>query len=201
MLTSRSEYRLSIRADNADTRLTPLGIDIGCVSGDRKLAFLTKQQKLAQAKNILDNLTISPAKLQQQDINIKQDGIVRSAFQLLAFPEINFTCLQNIWGQQLSQIETTIQQQIAIEALYFPYVKRQQQDINFLQQEENTKIPLDINYDLIQSLSSEVREKLAKYKPATISHASKIQGITPASLMAILIYLKHNKAHAEVAKY
>ena len=88
-------------------------------------------------------------------------------------------------------IHTLIQKQISIEALYFNYLKRQQQDILFFQQQENTKIPLDINYNLIQSLSNEVREKLTKYRPATIHQASKIQGITPASLMAILIYLKH----------
>jgi tRNA uridine 5-carboxymethylaminomethyl modification enzyme len=89
------------------------------------------------------------------------------------------------------QIDTDIKKQISIEALYFHYIKKQKQDIMLFQQQENTKIPLDINYNLIQSLSNEVCEKLIKYRPATINQASKIQGITPSSLMAILIYLKH----------
>lgn len=191
MLTSRSEYRLSLRADNADARLTELGIKIACVSNYRKQIFTTKKQKLQEALTKLESLTISPIKLQKYNISIKQDGILRTALQLLAFPHINFEHLTIIWPQELSQIETYIKQQISIEALYYNYVKRQQQDILLFQQQENTKIPLDINYNLIQSLSNEVREKLTKYRPATIHQASKIQGVTPASLMAILIYLKH----------
>ena len=191
MLTSRSEYRLSLRADNADARLTELGIKIACVSNYRKQIFTTKKQKLQEALTKLESLTISPIKLQKYNISIKQDGILRTAIQLLAFPHINFEHLTMIWPQELSQIETYIKQQISIEALYYNYVKRQQQDILLFQQQENTKIPLDINYNLIQSLSNEVREKLTKYRPATIHQASKIQGVTPASLMAILIYLKH----------
>lgn len=191
MLTSRSEYRLSLRADNADARLTELGIKIGCVGEYRQQMFTAKQQKLQEALNLLESLTISPIKLQKHNIHIKQDGVLRTAFQLLAFPDITFENLATIWPQELCQIDTPIQKQISIEALYFNYLKRQQQDILFFQQQENTKIPLDINYNLIQSLSNEVREKLTKYRPATIHQASKIQGITPASLMAILIYLKH----------
>lgn len=191
MLTSRSEYRLSLRADNADARLTELGIKIGCVGEYRQQMFTAKQQKLQEALNLLESLTISPIKLQKHNIHIKQDGVLRTAFQLLAFPDITFENLATIWSQELCQIDTPIQKQISIEALYFNYLKRQQQDILFFQQQENTKIPLDINYNLIQSLSNEVREKLTKYRPATIHQASKIQGITPASLMAILIYLKH----------
>ena len=191
MLTSRSEYRLSLRADNADARLTELGIKIGCVGEYRQQMFTAKQQKLQEALNLLESLTISPIKLQKHNIHIKQDGVLRTAFQLLAFPDITFEHLATIWPQELCQIDTLIQKQISIEALYFNYLKRQQQDILFFQQQENTKIPLDINYNLIQSLSNEVREKLTKYRPATIHQASKIQGITPASLMAILIYLKH----------
>lgn len=191
MLTSRSEYRLSLRADNADARLTELGIKIGCVGEYRQQMFTAKQQKLQDALNLLESLTISPIKLQKHNIHIKQDGVLRTAFQLLAFPDIAFENLATIWPQELCQIDTPIQKQISIEALYFNYLKRQQQDILFFQQQENTKIPLDINYNLIQSLSNEVREKLTKYRPATIHQASKIQGITPASLMAILIYLKH----------
>jgi tRNA uridine 5-carboxymethylaminomethyl modification enzyme len=191
MLTSRSEYRLSLRADNADARLTEMGIKIGCVGNDRQKVFTAKQQQLQQALTTLENLTISPIKLQKYNLHIRQDGVLRNAFQLLSFPNINFEDLATIWPQELSQIDTNIKKQISIEALYFHYLKRQERDILLFQQEENTKIPLDINYNLIQSLSNEVREKLSKYRPATINQASKIQGITPASLMAILIYLKH----------
>ena len=212
MLTSRAEYRLHLRADNADLRLTPIGIEIGVVSPKRKEVFLDRQTRLNQAKINLQNLRASPTKLLQFDINIKQDGIVRDAYQLLSFPSIKFSDLEKIWPSffcencddisvsnssknnqvKKSQIDQQTKKQIAIDALYSAYLDRQQRDIELFSREENLKIPLEIDYYKINSLSTEVREKLSLFRPATIGFAMKIQGVTPASVMAIMIYIKNN---------
>ena len=196
MLTSRAEYRLHLRADNADLRLTPLGIEIGVVGNIRKEKFYQRRDKLIDAKQQLQNLKISPKKLSQFEVNIKQDGVVRDAYQLLSFPEINFAVIEKIWPEifspEFSQIDQATKKQIAIDATYSAYLDRQQRDIELFNKEENMKIPLDIDYYKIQSLSNEVREKLTKFRPATIGLATRIQGITPSSLMAIMIFVKNN---------
>jgi tRNA uridine 5-carboxymethylaminomethyl modification enzyme len=190
MLTSRAEYRLSLRADNADLRLTEIGNEFGLISKIRWQKFLERKNSIIIGTKILEELKISPSKLTEFDVEIKQDGVIRSAYQLLSFPNIDFAIIDKIWKEQLSQIETSIKKQIEINATYLSYLKRQENDIEIFRQEENLKIPLEIDYNLIQSLSSEVREKLNKYRPASIGSAKKIQGITSASIMAVLIYLK-----------
>ncbi len=196
MLTSRAEYRLHLRADNADLRLTPLGLEIGVVGNIRNEIFVQRHEKIIEAKKQLQNLKISPKKLSQFNILIKQDGIIRDAYQLLSFPDIHFSKLEKIWPEillpEISQIDHATKKQIAIDATYSPYLDRQQRDIDLFSKEENMKIPLDIDYYKIHSLSNEVREKLTKYRPATIGLATRIQGITPASLMAIMIFVKNN---------
>ena len=123
---------------------------------------------------------------------MKQDGVVRSALQLLSFPEINFDSIEKIWPEEISQIDPKVKNQISINALYSSYLKRQEQDLAIFRQDENMKIPLDLDYANIQSLSIEVREKLSKFRPATIASAFKIQGITPASIMAVMVYIKNS---------
>ncbi len=190
MLTSRAEYRLSIRADNADGRLTEMGFAIGCVGFERAEKFLEKKLRLDSAKNLLTSLKISPTKLAEFGVLIKQDGVVRDAFLLLSFPEINFSVLEKIWPEEISQIDTATKNQIAIEALYSSYLERQIRDLEIFRQDENLKIPLDLDYAQIQSLSNETREKLSRFRPTTIKSAFKIQGITPASVMAVMVYIK-----------
>lgn len=192
MLTSRAEYRLSLRADNADARLTEKGIAIGCVGVERQEIFRKKMSEIDQANKILSNLKISPSKLASFGINIKQDGVVRNALQLLSFKDIDFTIIEKIWADEVKEIAPQIRKQVAIEATYSSYLKRQEQDLEAFRQDENMKIPLNIDYSKIQSLSLEVREKLSKFRPATISAAFKIQGITPASVMAVMVYIKNN---------
>jgi len=194
MLTSRAEYRLSLRSDNADLRLTRLGMEIGVVESYRGKIFEEKEKIINQKTEILEELKISPKKLSDLGIVIKQDGVVRSAIQLLSFPNINFEIIQQIWPKEVSQIDADIKKQISINSLYASYLKRQEQDLEIFKKDENMKIPLDLDYNKIQSLSLEVREKLSKFRPATIASAFKIQGITPASVMAIMIYIK-NKYH------
>jgi tRNA uridine 5-carboxymethylaminomethyl modification enzyme len=192
MLTSRAEYRLSLRADNADMRLTEIGIEIGVVKKERAEFFKAKKEKIILAKKLLESLKISPNKLAEFGINIKQDGVLRSAFELLSFPEINFAEIEKIWAAEIAQIDQETKKQISIDATYSSYLKRQEQDLAIFRQDENMKIPLNIDYEKIQSLSNEVREKLKKFRPATISAAFKIQGITPASIMAVMVYVKNN---------
>jgi tRNA uridine 5-carboxymethylaminomethyl modification enzyme len=196
MLTSRAEYRLHLRADNADLRLTELGYQIGVVGNHRKKVFLERKNKIAEAKKQLEELKISPVKLAKYDVNIKQDGVVRNGYQLLSFPDINFEILERIFSDVLSpdnsQIDQSTKKQIAIDATYSAYLDRAQRDIDLFSKEENMKIPLELDYYKIQSLSHEVREKLTKFRPATIAIANRIQGITPASLMAIMIFIKNN---------
>lgn len=191
MLTSRAEYRLSLRADNADARLTEMGIKIGAVKSEREKFYFAKKEKIISAINLLENLKISPNKLSTFDVTIKQDGIVRSAYNLLSFPEIDFKIIEKIWPQEISQIDEATKKQIEIDATYSSYLKRQEQDLEIFRQDENMKIPLDLDYFSIQSLSNETREKLNKFRPSTISAAFKIQGITPASIMAVMVYIKN----------
>ncbi len=193
MLTSRAEYRLTIRADNADLRLTEIGVKYNLISNQRMANFLSRKNKILEVSEILNNLKISPKKLEDYGFTIKQDGVVRSAYQLLSFPNFDFKMVEKIWQNEFSHFEHNIKKQVEINASYLSYVKRQDDDINIFRQEEQLKIPLDIDYNLIQSLSNEVREKLSKYRPVTIGSALKIQGVTVASIMAILIYIKKQR--------
>ena len=192
MFTSRAEYRLSIRADNADFRLTPLGIKLGLVSDFRAKCFSEKKSSIEFDIEILDNLTMSPKKLSDLGINIRQDGVKRSAMQLLSFPNIDFSVIEKIWPE-LVLIKESNKKQIAIEARYRSYLKRQNQDIEIFKKDENMKIPNDIDYNAIKSLSNEVKEKLNKIRPKTIGSASRIAGVTPASVMSVIIYIKNCK--------
>ena len=191
MLTSRAEYRLSLRADNADFRLTELGARIGAVKSERAEFFNKRKEKVSAATSVLESLKISPKKLSDFGVAIKQDGIVRNAMQLLGFPDIDFEVIKKVWPQEVSQIDQATQKQIAINATYDSYLKRQEQDLKIFRQDENIKIPLDLDYGAIESLSLETREKLSKFRPATIASALKIQGITPASIMAVMVYIKN----------
>ncbi len=196
MLTSRAEYRLHIRADNADTRLTPLGIKIGCVSKHRARTFKERQIKIERDTKLLESLTAYPSEIASFKYFpsvIKQDGIKRSAFDLLALPNANFDSLTFIWPL-LNNMSDSSRDQILINASYKYYLKRQEKDIINFKKDENIQIPDDIDFNDIKGLSNEVKEKLIKSKPRTIGLASRISGITPASIMAIMVYLRNKKS-------
>ena len=192
MFTSRAEYRLLLRADNADLRLTEKGINIGLISKERQKIFYDRKSKIEKGIELLQSLIISPSELKKYDIEVKQDGVKRTAYELLSFPNINIENLVNIW-EEIKNIEPKIREQIAIEALYEPYIIREQKDIEIFKKEENLRIPEDFDYDSIGSLSTEVKEKFKANKPFTINAASKIPGITQASVMALLIAIKNSK--------
>lgn len=195
LFTSRAEYRIQLRADNADQRLTPLGIMYGCISDLRKISFESKMAAINETRTRLRHNTISPNEAKGFNIHINQDGIRRSAYDLLTYNHISISNIINIWPE-FSHSPNEIIEAIAIEATYANYLKKQELDIMLFKKEEALKIPTGINYDEISSLSNEVREKLKLARPQTIGQISRIPGITPAAAMAILIFIRmQNKEH------
>jgi len=191
MFTSRAEYRLSLRADNADQRLTPLGIDIGCVSETRRKAFAEKMAKISGARDLLKRLTVTPSEARNKGLPVNQDGIRRSAFDLLSYPNVTFEGLTSVWPE-LESIEPSIAEQVATDALYAVYLDRQTADIEALKRDEALKIPDGFDYEAITGLSNEVRQKLVDIRPATLGQASRMDGMTPAALTLILSCLKRS---------
>ncbi len=189
MFTSRAEYRLSLRADNADQRLTPLGIEIGCVSDVRRSAYEAKMEKISAARNLLKSLTVTPNEATKRGLPVNQDGVRRSAFDLLSYPNVTFEGLQLVWPE-LGQMDPAIVEQVTTDALYAVYLERQTADIEALKRDEALGIPDSFDYEAIVGLSNEVKQKLADIRPATLGQASRMDGITPAALTLILSHLK-----------
>jgi len=191
MFTSRSEYRLSIRADNADIRLTPKALAIGAIGSKRINIFTRKLSLIESAKTVLLNNNISSSGLLKMGIKISQDGTKYTAFDLIGHPAVGLEKSTEIFPV-IKQISETILHYLYIESKYNSYLERQYTDIQLFKQEESEKISTNIDYNKIGGLSNEVKEKLEKYKPLTLGAAKRIPGITPAALMAIIIYLKSN---------
>jgi tRNA uridine 5-carboxymethylaminomethyl modification enzyme len=189
MFTSRAEYRLSLRADNADQRLTPLGIEIGCVSDERRSAYEAKMEKISAARDLLQNLTVTPNEATKKGLPVNQDGVRRSAFDLLSYPNVTFEGLQLVWPE-LGQMDAAIVEQVTTDALYAVYLERQTADIEALKRDEALGIPDSFDYEAIVGLSNEVKQKLADIRPATLGQASRMDGMTPAALTLILSHLK-----------
>lgn len=189
MFTSRSEYRLSVRADNADLRLTQLGIDIGLISKKREEIFIKKRQDIEKAKILAASLSLTTSQLAKNGILVAQDGTYKSVLDLLAMPNFTIDQVVKIFPQ-LAEINNNILQFLYIESKYSSYLIRQQADIQLFKQEETLLIPQNVDYSLISGLSVEICEKLTYHKPLTIGIARKISGITPAAITAIIIYLK-----------
>jgi tRNA uridine 5-carboxymethylaminomethyl modification enzyme len=189
MFTSRAEYRLTLRTDNADLRLTSKGIEAGLVGKEREGVFHKRQKELNEGTQLLKSLTHSPLDLKKAGVAITQDGMRRSAYEFLSFPQISIREIYAV-SEESRKISPAIGEQIAIEACYEPYIKRQQQDIELFRRESNMRIPFDFDYDSIGSLSNESKEKFKKQKPFDVSSASKIPGITQASVIALLIGLR-----------
>ena len=178
-----------LRADNADQRLTPLGIRVGCVGAERRAAFAAKSDRLAAARERVRGLTLSPSALRQHGIAVNADGIARSAADLLGYPGIDVARLAAIWPE-LGAIPTDIAEQLEIDGRYAGYVERQDADIRAFRRDETLLLPVDLDYAAVGSLSNEIREKLAAARPATLGAASRIGGVTPAALVALLKYVR-----------
>ncbi|MEM9630471.1 MAG: tRNA uridine-5-carboxymethylaminomethyl(34) synthesis enzyme MnmG [Pseudomonadota bacterium] len=191
MFTSRAEYRLSLRADNADQRLTPVGVEFGFVSNKRRSSFEGKMSKIAEARGLLKRLTVTPSEAQKKGLPVNQDGVRRSAFDLLSYPNVTYEGLAAIWPE-LNDLEKEIAEQVATDALYAVYLERQLADVEALKRDEALRIPDSFDYEAIVGLSNEVKQKLTDIRPATLGQASRMDGITPAALTLILSHLKRH---------
>ncbi len=189
MFTSRAEYRLSLRSDNADLRLTPLGLQSSVVGLQRQKAFSEKLELLNKSVEKLKSLHITPNELGKLGIPIKMDGIRRNAYELISHQQVGFEKLAMIWPE-LNEIPKNISAQIRIESMYSGYLDRQNAEIKEFRKEDSISIPKNLDYSVIPSLSNEVRQKLANHQPANIGAAGRIPGITPASLTAVLHYIR-----------
>jgi tRNA uridine 5-carboxymethylaminomethyl modification enzyme len=189
MFTSRAEYRLSLRADNSDQRLTPLGIAFGIVGSERATAYAAKADALVNARRLLDGLTLTPTEAARHHLNVNQDGIRRSAFDLLSFPGIDLRRLAAIWPE-VAAIPAAIADQVTNDAQYAVHLRRQQADVEAMRRDEALALPVDLDYDSIGGLSTEVRQKLSAVRPANLGQAGRIDGVTPAALTRLLSYVK-----------
>jgi tRNA uridine 5-carboxymethylaminomethyl modification enzyme len=192
MFTSRAEYRLKLRADNADQRLTNIAIDLGIVSAERTKKFTQKIADLKKYHALFDQLSITPNAAQKHGLKINQDGVPRSAKTLLSYSTISYDDLSGIWPE-LSKIPEEMVEQIQIDATYSGYLERQDADIRAFRKDEDLLLPVDLDYSAIGGLSNEIREKLTNARPVTLGSASRISGVTPVALTALLRYVKRKK--------
>jgi len=193
MFTSRAEYRLRLRADNADQRLTPTGIDLGCVSTARRRAFESKTAALEAAAVLLRSLSLTPTEAARHGIEVNKDGRRRSAFDMLALPGIDLPRLTTIWPE-IGAVAPAIASQIAVDARYASYVSRQELDVAALRKDEALRIPPAFDFASMPGLSTELRQKLERHRPATLAQAGRIDGMTPAALLLLLAHLKKQPA-------
>ena len=189
MFTSRAEFRLSLRADNADQRLTPKALALGCVGQQREAVFKRKMDALSSGRALLDSSTHTPKALISLGLSMNQDGSRRSAFQLLAFPEVTFDHLLQL-DPALSAIDHEAREQLSKDALYANYIDRQQRDIDVMRRDEMQEIPADFEFAGIDGLSNELKMKLGRVRPSNLHQAAKIDGMTPAALTLLLAKLR-----------
>jgi tRNA uridine 5-carboxymethylaminomethyl modification enzyme len=193
MFTSRAEFRLRLRADNADQRLTGRGADLGCVGANRRAAFAHKAAELASAREAARGLTLTPQEAQRAGFRVNLDGQRRSLLQLLAYPEIGFSDLAAVWPQ-IGGWGATAREQIEIEAAYAGYLDRQEADVSSFRRDEALTLPASLDYSQVGGLSQEARERLAAVRPQTIGQASRIEGVTPGAITALLAHVRRRAA-------
>jgi tRNA uridine 5-carboxymethylaminomethyl modification enzyme len=189
MFTSRAEYRLTLRADNADQRLTKLGENLGCVGSERSAAYAEKLDRLTAARATMAGLNMTPNEAVTHGISARQDGIRRTASALLSLPGVDFDKLITIWPE-LGSFAPDIVEQLEIDAHYAGYLDRQEADILAFRRDESRTLPADLDYGAVNGLSTEARLKLEAIRPTTLGQAGRIQGVTPAALTLVLAHVR-----------
>jgi tRNA uridine 5-carboxymethylaminomethyl modification enzyme len=195
MFTSRAEYRLTLRADNADQRLTKLGINLELVGSERKKIFLEKKKSISLLINFLKNKVLSPNEAKKHDIKIAMDGVKRTCLEIMGQRKVNMAKIRQVF-RDLPAYHSSIENQVAIDAHYMGYLKRQERDIKQFRKDESVIIPDEINYEILSGLSNEVKAKLKSIRPKTLGQAIRIDGITPAAIIILLSYIKKKKIKA-----
>ncbi|MBY5338050.1 tRNA uridine-5-carboxymethylaminomethyl(34) synthesis enzyme MnmG [Rhizobium leguminosarum] len=196
MFTSRAEYRLTLRADNADMRLTPLAMRLGCVSGERVQRFTSYQAEIESGRGLLQSLTVTPNEARRAGLNINLDGQRRTAYDLLSYPNYDLAAIRHVWPEALDAIEPKVAEALDIEAGYSVYLDRQATAIADQQRDEDRQIPLDFNYDVLSGLSNELKAKLSAARPFNIAQAAIVEGMTPAAVALLLVHLRRLPASA-----
>ncbi|MDY8109021.1 tRNA uridine-5-carboxymethylaminomethyl(34) synthesis enzyme MnmG [Fulvimarina sp. 2208YS6-2-32] len=192
MFTSRAEFRLSLRSDNADRRLTPLAIELGIAGGMRTERFLKSEERLAWARAMLEERLLTPNEAERHGLSLNKDGRRRSAWQLLSQADIDLDRLSAIWPE-LRALTGTVRERTEIEAAYDVYLDRQRKDQDRLRRDENRMIPAALDFESLSGLSNELRQKLAVRRPATLAEAERIDGMTPAALALILVAIRRGE--------
>jgi len=193
MFTSRSEYRLSLRIDNADERLTPRGLEIGCVGRIRAKAFQNSQAELGRVRTVLQDLSITPQEAKRRGLDLNQDGIRRSAYQLLSYPTIEWPALKAIWPD-LSGVAPSVIERLKTDATYAVYMDRQQADIAAYRRDENIVLDITLDFRSLPGLSNEIKSKLDLVRPQTLGQAARIEGITPAALTLLAAHARRRES-------
>ena len=195
MFTSRAEYRLQLRADNADQRLTDIGIAIGCVSNERALAHKTKSAMLKDAREFAKSVSLTPKEAEPFGISLNKDGQRRTAFELLSYPNITISDITKVWPR-FAELPAKVAEQIEIDAKYEVYLSRQAADIAAFRRDESFELPADFDYTALPGLSNEMKQKLQTHRPRTIGHASRIDGVTPAALTLLVAHVRRGKKNS-----
>jgi tRNA uridine 5-carboxymethylaminomethyl modification enzyme len=193
MFTSRAEFRLALRADNADQRLTAKGVALGCVGTERARLFETKMSALNDARAFAKSVAVTPNEAARYGLALNHDGQRRTAFELLSYPDVHVRDLAAIWPQ-FGNLSEKISEQLETDAKYDVYLSRQAADVEAYRRDESFALPLDFDYAALPGLSNEAKQKLAAHRPRTIGQAARIDGITPAALTLIAVHVKRGRA-------
>ena len=193
MFTSRAEFRLTLRADNADQRLTPIGEKLGVIGAQRRQAFAEKSEALNGARRRIADFSLSPSEAAQHQIRLNEDGRRRSFPQLLAHPDVTYEDLSRIWPE-IADWRADVREQLEVDAAYDGYLHRQSADVEAFRRDENLTLDHELDYHAIGGLSAECREKLSAIRPASLGQAARIEGVSPGALTALLAHVRRAKA-------
>jgi tRNA uridine 5-carboxymethylaminomethyl modification enzyme len=190
MFTSRAEFRLSLRADNADERLTPLAMQLGIASRERVRRYEGRREALESARSLAKSLSITPSEAKKRGLELNQDGVRRSAYDLLATKDLTLTSLSGLWPE-LGSIDSKTAEHLETEAKYAVYLDRQSADAAQIRREEQRTIPNDLDFSTVPGLSNEIKQKLRLRKPRSLAEAQRIDGMTPAAIAIIVSHIRH----------